>query len=265
MSLLYPPPKGTGCHPLITRAESGLAYLEFGLLRLEPGGRHQFRFPGVEAALVILGGKCTLWGEGFRWPEVGERGNVFEGKATAAYLPAGCEVEVEAVSPLELAVCTAPAGPGGRPVLVTPDQVATRTVGVKNWQREVQGIILTNVPAQRLMVGETCNLPGCWSSYPPHKHDVDRLPEEVKLEEVYHFRVQPEQGFGIQRIYSPESGLEECYAVGQGDTVVIPRGYHPVAAAPGYALYYLWMLAGETRVMKPNDDPAHAWVKTLER
>ncbi|MBM3216593.1 5-deoxy-glucuronate isomerase, partial [Candidatus Poribacteria bacterium] len=36
---------------------------------------------------------------------------------------------------------------------------------------------------------------------------------------------------------------------------------HPVAAAPGYELYYLWMLAGDRRKLIPYDDPQHAWVK----
>ncbi len=262
MSLRYPPvPAGAGWFPVITRAESGLEYLEFGLLRLDAGQRRRLDFPGVEAALVILGGTCNLTGDGFAWRHCGQRANVFEGRATAAYLPAGRAVEVEAVTPLEMAVCTAPAEPGGDPQLVTPAEVSARTVGVKEYEREVQDIILNNVPAKKLLVGETFNKPGCWSSYPPHKHDVENMPAEVKLEEVYHFRVNPEQGFGIQRIYSPEAGFDECYTIEQGHTVIIPRGYHPVAAAPGYSVYYLWMLAGENRVMKPNDDPRHAWVK----
>ena len=36
--------------------------------------------------------------------------------------------------------------------------------------------------------------------------------------------------------------------------------YHPVVAAPGYALYYLWIMAGDGRQMIPHLDPAHAWV-----
>jgi len=38
---------------------------------------------------------------------------------------------------------------------------------------------------RRLMVGETVNRPGCWSSFPPHKHDEDRPREEVAMEEVF--------------------------------------------------------------------------------
>jgi 5-deoxy-glucuronate isomerase len=37
-------------------------------------------------------------------------------------------------------------------------------------------------PADRLLVCEVFTPAGNWSSYPPHKHDVDRPPGEVKLE-----------------------------------------------------------------------------------
>jgi len=90
------------------------------------------------------------------------------------------------------------------------------------------------------------------------------MPDEVKQEEIYYFRVDPPQGFGFQRIYTSDGSLDEAYVVRDGDTVIIPRGYHPVAAAPGYSLYYLWMIAGTQRIMRPRDDPAHAWVKQSE-
>jgi 5-deoxy-glucuronate isomerase len=116
-----------------------------------------------------------------------------------------------------------------------------------------------SVPAQRLLIGETYNPPGLWSSYPPHKHDVQQPPQETKLEEVYHFRLNPPQGFGLQRVYG--DGFDECYTAQDRDTVVITKGYHPVVGAPGYQLYYLWILAGEERTMHPRDDDAHAWAK----
>jgi 5-deoxy-glucuronate isomerase len=51
--------------------------------------------------------------------------------------------------------------------------------------------------------------------------------------------------------------------VEHGDTVLIPRGYHPVVACPGYALNYTWVLAGEGRTYGAwSDDPKHSWIKT---
>jgi 5-deoxy-glucuronate isomerase len=113
--------------------------------------------------------------------------------------------------------------------------------------------------AGRLLLGETINPPGNWSFYPPHKHDTQAPPREVKLEEVYYFHIDPPEGFGVQIRYG---GGEECFTVRRGDTAAIKAGYHPVVAAPGYRLYYLWVMAGEGRQMIPHLDPRYAWVQT---
>jgi len=86
------------------------------------------------------------------------------------------------------------------------------------------------------------------------------------MEEVYHYFVQPSAGFGLQMVYTAPGDphpFERVYRVQDGDTVVIPRGYHPVVAAGGYALAYLWAISGE-RVDYGAwaTDPAHEWLLT---
>jgi 5-deoxy-glucuronate isomerase len=83
------------------------------------------------------------------------------------------------------------------------------------------------------------------------------------MEEVYFFKVSPSPGFGIQRVYSPARGFDETFIIRDNSLVKLPFGYHPVAAAPGYQLYYLWILAGEPRNYILRDDPDHKWVKEL--
>jgi 5-deoxy-glucuronate isomerase len=185
---------------------------------------------------------------------------VFDGKPSAVYLPPGSGCQVSARGEVEIAVCAAVAAKGAEARLITPEQIRVRQVGTGSFYREIYDIAVENIAAERLLVGETYNQPGLWSSYPPHKHDVHNPPEETKLEEVYHYRVKPSQGFGVQRVYG--DGFDETYAVQEGDTVTISRGFHPVAAAPGYQLYYIWMLAGEQRAMRPRDDPLHSWVSS---
>ena len=104
------------------------------------------------------------------------------------------------------------------------------------------------------------NRPGQWSSYPPHKHDTEIPGVETRLEEIYFYKVNPKQGFGYQRIYTGDRALDLAVTVENDDLVMIPKGYHPVAAAPGYSVYYLWALAGPERRMTPHDDPQHEWV-----
>jgi 5-deoxy-glucuronate isomerase len=119
-------------------------------------------------------------------------------------------------------------------------------------------------PAEHLIVGETLNPPGNWSSSPPHKHDRHDPPHESNFEEVYLYRLEPRQGFGLQRVYDPDSSngtaVDHTYAVKHDDVVALPRGYHPVVAAPGYRLYYLWVLAGDGRDPVWFEDPDHAWI-----
>ena len=119
------------------------------------------------------------------------------------------------------------------------------------------------MPAQRLLVGETFNAPGEWSSFPPHKHDGHD--GEPALEEVYYFRFDRPDGFGFQGLYE-HAGSEEAVFLRHGAVVGIPRGYHPVCAAPGYRLYYFWALAprpGTPRALALHEDPAHRWLHDL--
>jgi len=111
------------------------------------------------------------------------------------------------------------------------------------------------------MVGETFNPPGNWSSYPPHKHDGKN--GEPILEEIYYYRVDPPQGFGHQMQYSAGG---ECvtHVVRDGDAVLLPYGYHPVSAPPGYRLYYLWAIAGAERRLALYEDPAHTWIHRVQ-
>ena len=88
------------------------------------------------------------------------------------------------------------------------------------------------------------------------------------MEEVYYFQIEPKQGFGFMRVYTDPSDpqpFDHAYAVEHGDTVLIPRGYHPVVACPGYTLNYTWVLAGEGRTYGAwSDDPRHAWIKNAD-
>jgi len=255
-----------GYRQVVPLARKPLEYLGFGLANLAAGRTWTFDTGRAEWTIVVLGGAVRAYlaeGELTAGP-IGERRDVFSGRAAAIYLPPGRRGRLVAVTGAQLAVCQSLADAGAPPSVITPDEVRVKTVGVHNWRREVHDIVDRRLSAGRLLVGETFNATGGWSSYPPHRHDEDRLPLEVNLEEVYFFQVNPPQGFGFQRVYTDDRGLDEAYAVEQGDTVVLPRGYHPVAAAPGYQVYYLWLMAGTGRVMCPFDDPRHAWIKGLE-
>ena len=260
MPLIRGGPASPGYVRLAGPGDSELSYLEFGLLNLSDGQSWERALADQEAVLVVLSGRCDVAVGGTAWANIGGRAEVFDGKPAVVYAPPKSSLSVTGRGPVEVALCCSRAERGGEPKLISPDQVAVRTAGRGTYRREIYDLATPdNLTAQRILVGETFNPPGLWSSYPPHKHDTEDLPAESKLEEVYHFRLKPQQGFGFQRVYG--DGFDEGYAVQDRDTVIITKGFHPVGAAPGYELYYLWMLAGEKRVMHPREDPAHSWVQ----
>ncbi len=79
-----------------------------------------------------------------------------------------------------------------------PPGVKVQVRGRDAWEREAHDVAVDQVPARHLMVGETFNVAGGWSSFPPHKHDgADCEPE---LEEAYTFRFDLPEGFGFQAV-----------------------------------------------------------------
>ena len=179
---------------------------------------------------------------------------------------------VSAAADLEAILVSTPAKPGRRPALVAPADVVVNARGRGTYARDVHDIFVTDSHAERLMVGETFNPAGHWSSFPPHKHD-GRDGEPV-LEEVYYFEVAPEAGspasagadpVGYQRVYGTDERPIDVFAeVRTGDVVLVPHGWHgPAMAAPGYDLYYLNVMAGPgpERAWLICDDPAHGWVR----
>ncbi|MGL4812659.1 MAG: 5-deoxy-glucuronate isomerase, partial [Beijerinckiaceae bacterium] len=167
---------------------------------------------------------------------------------------------VKAETPVELAICAAP-GSGALPArVIAPAQVGMETRGVGSNTRHVRNILPETEPAESLLVVEVITPSGNWSSYPPHKHDRDALPQESLLEETYYHRLNPPQGFGFQRVYTDDRTLDEAMVIQDRDVVLVPRGYHPVAAPHGYDLYYLNVMAGPQRVWKFHNDPAHEWL-----
>jgi 5-deoxy-glucuronate isomerase len=229
---------------------------------LEAGEETTITVPdGIEAVVVLLAGDATLAGRR------AHRADVFAERATAVYAPPGTGVSVAADTRTELALAATVGGelhasPGAEPTAIGPADVVVHDRGRPGWQRAVHDVVADTVAAQRLLVGETFNAPGQWSSFPPHKHDGGD--GEPALEEVYYYRFDRPDGFGFQGLYEAD-GTERAEFLRHGAVVGIPRGYHPVCAAPGYRLYYLWALVGEERQLAMHEDPAHRWLHTLEK
>ena len=103
-------------------------------------------------------------------------------------------------------------------------------------RRELNILVGKNVQAGRLMAGVTFSQPGNWTSWPPHEH-------AILAEEAYLYIDMPHPAFGVQLVYADDTNPELATIVREGDVVLMPQGYHPNVAAPGYPINFLWMMA----------------------
>ena len=245
-------------------SEAGWEYLSFTAQRLIKDMQWAGETGDQEAALVVLGGRITLRieRESVRatW-DMGERAGPFDGLPWSAYLPPRTHFNIRTEDGADIGWATAPAEGRNPPRLVPPVDVRIEARGEGTTARTIHHIMPPEFPAERLIVVEVLTPEGHWSSYPPHKHDVENLPHENKLEETYYYRINPPQGFALQRIYTQDKRWDVALVCEDGDLVLVPEGYHPVSAAAGYDCYYLNAQAGPSRAWLVNDDRAHAWIK----
>jgi 5-deoxy-glucuronate isomerase len=243
----------------ITPERAGWRMLGFQVRALGAGETFSAQSERNEQCLVFLGGDATVKVGGQTWRVRGRRG-VFAGLPYSAYLPPDVSYSVQAEGNVEVAIGSAPASGKLSPRLITPEDVKVEMRGGHNVTRQITHI-LDPEDAEHLLCVEVYTPSGNWSSYPPHKHDVQNPPDEVDLEEVYYYRMHPEDGWAVQRLYTGDRRLDERLLVGHGDGVLVREGYHPVVAAPGYDVYYLNFLAGETPSWIAKDEPQLAWVR----
>lgn len=263
MSLIKKYINETGYQSVVDVGEEGLKMAVFDLLKLKKGESYSGHTANSETAFVILYGNCNFRGNHFNYERIGKRKDVFSGKPTSVYLPHGHEYEIEANSDLEIALCSAVSYLNSEPVLIRPDDVTEMELGVFNWKRKAYFIIGDHFHTEYLYVGETFLPPGKWA-FPPHRHDFSNWPKEVDMDEIYHFRIKSPGGFAIQVSYTDDRTRDAAYLVRDGDTTLIPNGYHPVGASPTDSVYFLWFMAGKERYFLSSPDPDYSWIRNTE-
>ncbi|MBI4183964.1 MAG: 5-deoxy-glucuronate isomerase [Proteobacteria bacterium] len=229
--------------------------IAFGVLRLAPGEALAVA-PEGETAWLLMAGRVSVGVAGGE--ERLARGSLFDEGPSALHVAAGEPVRLKAADEVELTVYAVANRRPFRPRLHRPAEVPDERRGAG----QVGGTCLRLVrtifdrsnaePDADLVLGEVVTLPGRWSSYPPHHHPQP---------EIYHYRFAAPQGYG-----HAELG-ERVLKVRHYDTVKILAGLdHAQCAAPGYGMYYSWVIrhlpgdpytvpefAGEHRwTMEPN-------------
>lgn len=206
-------------------------FVDFGILRLKSGAVRRIDVDR-ETLLVLLQGKAEVETAG----EVSRvaRRSPFDESPTAIHCGAGSDLTITSASAhCEWAILRV----SNRRLRGTkwyfPRQIASEDRGAGLAQDACRRTVRTifdykSRPDSELVVGEVVNRAGRWSSYPPHHHPQP---------EIYHYRFTLPQGYG-----HAELG-DEVIKVRNGDTVEIPGGLdHAQVAAPGYGMYYLWIV-----------------------
>ncbi len=201
----------------------------FGIIRLRKG-MNFIDNRDEERAFLLLDGEAF-----FSWPG-GEvrvrRSSMIHESPSTLHLSKGIAARVVALSErAELAVFRLPGGHAFPAAFIGPENVESTLLASASLEgtanRTIRSVLDDTVaPHSGMTIGELVNLPGRWSSFPPHHHPHP---------ELYHFRFFPENGFG----YSGQG--DEVFKVRDGDTAIIPPGLtHPQVAAPGHVMVYLW-------------------------
>ncbi|TKV61741.1 5-deoxy-glucuronate isomerase [Nakamurella flava] len=276
---LYLPAGSTAQSPydlVITPETAGWGYSSLRILTMEPGESHTFSTGGEEMIALPLAGSCdvTVGEETF---SLAGRESVFTATTDLAYLPIGSEVTIHSPGGITLAL---PGTVVDRELPFRYQPASGTSVvlrGAGSHTRQVNDFAMaTGMQCAKMLATEVITPASNWSSYPPHKHD-EKVGDETELEEIYYFRFAsaapddaPElartgRPVGYQRVFgTDERPVEVLEEVSDGDTVLVPHGWHgPAIASPSHHMYYLNVMAGpgDERAWGISDHPEHGWVR----
>jgi 5-deoxy-glucuronate isomerase len=219
-----------------------------------------------EYGIILLSGNYSVVSSRGSWKTVNGRKSVFEGIAHTLYLPRHTRFTLTAESEiLDIAAGWCLAETDIPPRFKEPAEAAIEIRGGDNATRQINSLIEPGFGNSKLVAVEVYTPSGNWSSFPAHKHDErktnpDGSLKEACLEEFYFYKLDKPQGYAIQQVYTPDNSLNELMQLRNNDIVMVPRGYHPVAAAHGYNCYYLNFLAGSDQSLANTPDPDHEWI-----
>jgi 5-deoxy-glucuronate isomerase len=254
-------PSDGGTRLSLDPESAGWSWLSVNARRLVAGQALEWTADRQERLVIVLEGHASVVVGDRQMGVLGSRESVFDGPPPPLVLVApGQAVSLRAETNALIVVGAAPGGAVERTARVDPADILVETRGGGRTERRIHHLLPPAAEAGRLIAFEAFTPGGNWSSYPPHKHDTEDPPTEAYLEEVYLYRFARPGGFALQRIYTPDRTLDISLAPADLDLVLVPSGYHVVAAAPGYDCYYLNLMAGPNRAWHFTVDPDQAWL-----
>lgn len=225
--------------------------MDFGILALGENGE-EVNSENKERAYLLIKGEIEFEWAGNKVRAV--RKSCFDENPWCLHVPQNLEIKIKSFSDgTEIAVQKTVNDKSFLPKLYIPEDCRSEERG-KGTLREASTRIvrtifdMSNEDSSNLVLGEVIDYPGKWSSYPPHHH---RQPE------IYFYKFNPQNGFGYAELG------EDVIKVKNNDTVLIREGLtHPQATAPGYAMYYLWVIRhlDNDPYITPTFLEEHLWV-----
>jgi 5-deoxy-glucuronate isomerase len=242
----------------IRAPHAAIENIDFKVIPIDKAVRKKILLNGAESLVVLLSGKITITTDD-SIHGLGPRKDVFASRAASFYATGYKSLTLTGEHKIsQCAIISIPISQKEKPFghEIPPHKVGTKTVGTTTSRRKVHTIF--HGPSMRfqshLIVGETFNEPGKWSSFPPHKHALEHPPRETRYEEIYFFKVAPRERFGMMRVYGGKT--DDTYAIYDEDALIVTDGYHPLCALPDTTLYYLWVLYGRNKDLINAYDPA---------
>ncbi len=264
---MHIPPYDNHDQPIVDRDDARVPLNYFNIVNLTANTGFDYKVPDYETCIVPATGMVDVVVEGMTFSAIGcRRENVWDGEPEGVYVPSGARAEITSRSDnAEVFIAGAKYEPTLTPFAVRKEDIDLVQYGSDDTKthRKIKHILGQRHHGQvgRLLVSELYTVgQGGWSGFPPHKHDTDRLPDESRHDETYHFRFRPEIGFGMQLVQRQNAAEGDAYHIVNGSTIVLDKGYHPCVVAPGYEMYYFTILGGlSQRPLVQYFQPEHAW------
>lgn len=264
--LVKHPSKYFGVYQKVTTEDANWTHLNFEARLMHKGEVWEGNTDENEYVFILLSGNYSVTTNRGNWKTINGRKNVFAGIAHTLYLPRHTSFSLVAESDvLDVAAGWCVANEDFPAKFKKPEDAAIEIRGGDNATRQINSLVEPGFGSSKIVAVEVYTPSGNWSSFPAHKHDERKTDAngnvtEACLEEFYFYKIDKEQGYAIQQVYTSDGSLNELMQVKTNDIVMVPRGYHPVVAAHGYNCYYLNFLAGSDQSLANTPDPDHEWI-----
>lgn len=229
--------------------------MDFGVLRLIKAAVEKSAEQKERAYLLIQGEVTFQWEN---YTETAKRSNCFDEDPFVLHVPENVEVTITGISEnSELAVTKTTNEKIFLSKFYTQEECRSEERGKGTMKEASTRTVRTvfdksNSPDSNLVIGEVIDHPGKWSSYPPHYHPQP---------EIYFYKFNPENGYGFSELG------EDAVKLRHNDTVkILDNATHPQITAPGYAMYYLWVIRhlDGNPYINPTFVPEHLWVTEID-